>query len=215
MPTEQVLNNTEDNTNNTINTNQPIKSAETMTTELKKETVNVCYTLQTNKPESPTYEELYNKLKKSYRRKQKEGIMCYEYYNANIEMIKPHIDYEEYADLETFCLSDEQEIADKLEEVLCRIFNADVSDFAISSDTRRTLKKVGYNTVFFQSPTEYFENRRGLANNIGFNGFFALEQMSTDGFELVNYFGYEDNIMLEPSREWLAKQESPFLEIQL
>ena len=77
------------------------------------------------------------------------------------------------------------------------------------------LKGAGYDSVFFQSPTEYFENRRGLVNHMGFDEFYAAEQMSSEGFELVNYFGYEDNVMLEPSKQWLEQQEGPFFAFYL
>ncbi|MDX1694132.1 MAG: sulfatase-like hydrolase/transferase [Ketobacteraceae bacterium] len=77
------------------------------------------------------------------------------------------------------------------------------------------LRRSGYRTVFFQSPTEYFENRRGLVNQFGFEDFFAAEQMPSEGFDLVNYFGYEDNVMLEPSKQWLQKQKEPFFAFYL
>ena len=67
------------------------------------------------------------------------------------------------------------------------------------------LKERGYRTVFFQSATKKFERRPQLANNLGYEDFFATEGMSKVGFEETNYFGYEDNIMLEPSREWLEE----------
>jgi lipoteichoic acid synthase len=36
--------------------------------------------------------------------------------------------------------------------------------------------------------------------------------MDKEGFQKSNYFGYEDDIMLEPSREWLEKhKDGPFL----
>jgi lipoteichoic acid synthase len=74
------------------------------------------------------------------------------------------------------------------------------------------LKERGYRTVFFQSATEEFERRPQLVDNIGYEDFFATEDMRKEGFEETNYFGYEDNIMLEPSREWLEENgEGPFL----
>ena len=71
----------------------------------------------------------------------------------------------------------------------------------------------GYNTAFFQSATETFERRRQLVDNFGYDDFFPLEAMDKEGFEPTNYFGYEDDIMLKPSREWLEKnaKEGPFL----
>jgi lipoteichoic acid synthase len=75
------------------------------------------------------------------------------------------------------------------------------------------LKERGYRTVFFQSATKKFERRPQLAKNLGYENFVATEGMSKVGFEETNYFGYEDNIMLEPSREWLEENsgKGPFL----
>jgi arylsulfatase A-like enzyme len=50
--------------------------------------------------------------------------------------------------------------------------------------------------------------------NFGYEDYYPLESMDTEGFEQTNYFGYEDDIMLEPSKKWLEKQKEssdPFL----
>ena len=74
------------------------------------------------------------------------------------------------------------------------------------------LKEQGYNTALFQSATGKFEDRGRLVDNFGYKDFYPLETMSTQGFERSNYFGYEDEIMLEPSRRWLEDhREEPFL----
>ena len=74
------------------------------------------------------------------------------------------------------------------------------------------LKERGYRTAFFQSATEDFERRPQLVENLGYEDFFATEDMSKEGFQETNYFGYEDNIMLDPSREWLEENgDEPFL----
>jgi lipoteichoic acid synthase len=74
------------------------------------------------------------------------------------------------------------------------------------------LEERGYRSVFFQSATEEFERRPQLVDNFGYKDFFATEDMSKEGFEETNYFGYEDNIMLEPSRKWLEENgDEPFL----
>ncbi|MCA1728168.1 MAG: sulfatase-like hydrolase/transferase [Actinobacteria bacterium] len=74
------------------------------------------------------------------------------------------------------------------------------------------LKDQGYNTAFFQSSTQDFEDFGDLVNNFGYEDYYPLESMNTDGFQRVNYFGYEDDIMLEPSQQWLEKQgDKPFL----
>lgn len=74
------------------------------------------------------------------------------------------------------------------------------------------LKKQDYRTAFFQSATEEFERRGQLVDNFGYEDFFPIEEMDKEGFEEANYFGYEDDIMLEPSEEWLKKTgDQPFL----
>lgn len=74
------------------------------------------------------------------------------------------------------------------------------------------LKQQGYNTAYFQSATEKFERRRALVDNFGYENFFPVDSMDKKGFEEANYFGYEDNIMLEPSQKWLqSNSEKPFL----
>jgi arylsulfatase A-like enzyme len=74
------------------------------------------------------------------------------------------------------------------------------------------LKEQGYRTVFFQSSTEDFESFRGLVANFGYEEYYPLESMDTDGFDRLDYFGYEDEIMLKPSEEWLERRgDKPFL----
>ncbi|MEE9264705.1 MAG: LTA synthase family protein, partial [Vicinamibacteria bacterium] len=74
------------------------------------------------------------------------------------------------------------------------------------------LRQQGYRTVFFQSATEFFQDRRQLVANFGYADFYPGESMNRRGFERANYFGFEDDIMLEPSREWLGKNGThPFL----
>lgn len=74
------------------------------------------------------------------------------------------------------------------------------------------LRQQGYRTVFFQSATEFFQNRRRLVANFGYEDFYPGESMDSRGFERANYFGFEDDVMLEPSRKWLEKNGNhPFL----
>ncbi|HKP58128.1 MAG TPA: sulfatase-like hydrolase/transferase [Polyangiales bacterium] len=70
----------------------------------------------------------------------------------------------------------------------------------------------GYDTAFFQAPTGAFEDRRMLAENLGFATFVSGDRAPHAGFERINYFGYEDAIMLGPSESWLkARGGRPFL----
>ena len=74
------------------------------------------------------------------------------------------------------------------------------------------LRDQGYSTAFFQSAVGEFERRPDLIRNLGYESFHPVEEFPTDGFGRANYFGWEDDIMLEPSRDWLREQgEAPFL----
>ncbi|SDE60446.1 LTA synthase family protein [Auraticoccus monumenti] len=74
------------------------------------------------------------------------------------------------------------------------------------------LAEQGYRTAFFQSATEHFERRRDLTANLGFETFESSDTLPTEGFGRVNYFGFEDDVMLAPSREWLERQgDAPFM----
>ena len=74
------------------------------------------------------------------------------------------------------------------------------------------LKDQGYNTVFFQSSTKRFENFQGLVKNFGYDEYYPLETMDNKDFKKTNYFGYEDDMMLGPSEEWLKDHgDQPFM----
>jgi arylsulfatase A-like enzyme len=74
------------------------------------------------------------------------------------------------------------------------------------------LKEQGYKTVFFQSSTQDFEDFDGLVKSFGYEEYYPLESMDAEGFKKTNYFGYEDDIMLKPSEEWLREHENePFM----
>jgi lipoteichoic acid synthase len=74
------------------------------------------------------------------------------------------------------------------------------------------LEERGYNSVWFSSATENFEDRGELVENFGYDDFQPVETMDTTGFEKSNYFGYEDDIMLQPSEDWLeAHRGKPFV----
>jgi lipoteichoic acid synthase len=74
------------------------------------------------------------------------------------------------------------------------------------------LEGQGYRTVFFQSASENFMYFGDQAKNLGYKEYYPVETMDTEGFERSNYFGYEDEVMLKPSKEWLKKLgEKPFV----
>ena len=75
------------------------------------------------------------------------------------------------------------------------------------------LEEQGYNSMVFQAAIGKFEDRPQLVENFGYDGFIGVENMDKTGFERAGYLGYEDDIMLEPSRNWLEENgdEGPFL----
>ncbi|HEV2093128.1 MAG TPA: sulfatase-like hydrolase/transferase [Rubrobacter sp.] len=75
------------------------------------------------------------------------------------------------------------------------------------------LGEQGYESAFFQSATKTFERRPQLVENFGYDFFRAIEGMDRTGYQRVNYFGYEDEVMLKPSREWLEDNgdDGPFM----
>ncbi len=79
------------------------------------------------------------------------------------------------------------------------------------------LGEQGYNSAFFQSATKTFERRPQLVDNFGYDFFRAIEGMDRTGYQRVNYFGYEDEVMLPSSREWLEENgdDGPFMTTHL
>ena len=78
------------------------------------------------------------------------------------------------------------------------------------------LNEAGYRTVFFQTATEHFENRRALVTNFGHSEFYSGNKLPKQNYQLTNYFGYEDKILLKPSKKWHQKKmkddpNSPFM----
>ena len=67
-----------------------------------------------------------------------------------------------------------------------------------------------YRTAFFQSAMGDFESRPGLVSNIGFEKFFARDDLN-DPNSYVGYLGCDEFSMLEPVTEWIKSGEKPFL----
>jgi phosphoglycerol transferase MdoB-like AlkP superfamily enzyme len=88
------------------------------------------------------------------------------------------------------------------------------SDSVPSACLADLLQEQGYNSAYFMSQASTFENSPKILENLGYEEFYSVEGMDKEGFEQTNYFGYEDEIMLEPSKEWLQQQKEsgePFL----
>ena len=70
------------------------------------------------------------------------------------------------------------------------------------------LAEQGYKSAWFQSAERTFENRPQLVENFGYQHQAYEESMNHRGFKRANYLGYEDDIMLGPSRAWLEENAS-------
>lgn len=93
-----------------------------------------------------------------------------------------------------------------------RLDTASVGDDIPARCLPELLGDQGYNSVYFTSSVQTFERRPEVVKQMGFEEFYPVETMDKEGFEKANYFGYEDDIMLEPSRKWLKENgDEPFV----
>jgi lipoteichoic acid synthase len=70
------------------------------------------------------------------------------------------------------------------------------------------LGEQGYKSAWFQSAEKTFEDRPQLVKNFGYGHQAYEESMDHHGFQRANYLGYEDDIVLGPSRAWLQQNAS-------
>ena len=74
------------------------------------------------------------------------------------------------------------------------------------------LREQGYNTLFIQSAKSVFDHRVSSAFSMGFGDYLGPESFDHEGFEMPNFLGWDDEVMLQPSREWLKKhKDKPFM----
>lgn len=71
-------------------------------------------------------------------------------------------------------------------------------------------KGMGFRTAFFQSATGTFESRAGLVHNLGYQKFYAREDLNDPNYH-VGYLGADEFALLEPIRNWIASDDTPFL----
>lgn len=87
----------------------------------------------------------------------------------------------------------------------------EVSPNALPSDClARVLRRQGYSTGFVQAPESIFERRTELIGAFGFETFLSRDDLPKEGFEDSSYFGYEDDVMLQPTLDWVDQQRQPF-----
>jgi hypothetical protein len=70
-------------------------------------------------------------------------------------------------------------------------------------------QQLNFRTAFFQSAKGNFECRPGLVYNLGFDKFWARDDLpEPDGF--LGYLACDEFLMLEPIAEWIKADERPF-----
>ncbi len=75
-------------------------------------------------------------------------------------------------------------------------------------------KGLGFRTAFFQSATGTFESRAGLVHNLGFQKFWAREDLN-DPNQFVGYLGCDEFAMLQPISDWITSEDKPFFLVVL
>jgi arylsulfatase A-like enzyme len=69
--------------------------------------------------------------------------------------------------------------------------------------------KLDYRTAFFQSAMGSFESRPGLVYNLGFDKFWARDDLN-DPNSFLGYLACDEFSMLKPINEWIQAEEHPF-----
>jgi len=68
---------------------------------------------------------------------------------------------------------------------------------------------LGYRTAFFQSAMGSFESRPGLVHNLGYDEFWARDDLD-DPNSFLGYLACDEFSMLKPITEWIKAGEQPF-----
>lgn len=68
---------------------------------------------------------------------------------------------------------------------------------------------LGYRTAFFQSAMGSFESRPGLVHNLGFDQFWARDDLG-DPNSFLGYLGCDEFAMLRPITRWIQTSGQPF-----
>jgi arylsulfatase A-like enzyme len=71
-------------------------------------------------------------------------------------------------------------------------------------------RQLGFRTAFFQSAKGNFEARPALVYNLGFDKFWAREELN-DPNTYLGYLGCDEYSMLDSIVEWIKSEDTPFL----
>ncbi len=69
--------------------------------------------------------------------------------------------------------------------------------------------QLGYRTAFFQSAAGDFECRPGLVHNLGFDKFWAREDLN-DPNQFLGYLGCDEFALIKPITKWVQSDSKPF-----
>lgn len=81
----------------------------------------------------------------------------------------------------------------------------------------KRLSQNGYDTIFFQTATKFYEGRDRLTENTGFQEFYSLEDLPEQyklDKESIGPLGLEDMVLLPFHEKWIeerAKKQKPFM----
>ena len=70
--------------------------------------------------------------------------------------------------------------------------------------------QLGYRTAFFQSAQGDFEARPGLVQNLGYEKFWARDDLG-DPNHFIYYLACDEFALLEPLTDWIKQDDKPFL----
>jgi arylsulfatase A-like enzyme len=70
-------------------------------------------------------------------------------------------------------------------------------------------QNLNYRTAFFQSAKGSFEARPGMIYNLGFDKFWARDDLN-DPNAFLGYLGCDEFTMLEPVSKWISSENTPF-----
>lgn len=75
----------------------------------------------------------------------------------------------------------------------------------------KILQQQGWSTAYFMSCDAEFELNRDLVRQFGFANLVSKENLTQGKFDVVNYFGYEDKILIDPVMKWIdGQRDHPF-----
>jgi len=80
------------------------------------------------------------------------------------------------------------------------------------------LRQKGYESAFFTSATLDFEDKGEILKNMGFDTVFGFEHVDPQSAPRLNYYGCEDNAIVEPALTWaqqVSESGTPFFLVML